>query len=404
MRKPIVWIGLLLLVIAFFLFPPQKTATTTSIPSNPYVPRLIDSVEQFFQRAIQDSLITGAAVAIVSPDTILYLGGFGYRNAITRDTVDIHSLFRIGSLSKGFAGVLAAKLHEEGLIALDDPVKRYFPEFILRDSLASELVTLTHLLTHSPGLPYHTYTDLIEANQSLLEIARQFHQVPLIGNPGEIYSYQNAAFALVGPVLEAASGRSTSELLEAYLFHPLQMERASASWESIVKDSNVALPHKGVGPGAQPQPLEPEFYNAVLAGGINASISDMARWMHFLLNGHPSVLSRQTLKKTVFHPRINTRVRNRYFQRWHAHTESWYGLGWRIHTYPDTAEGKTDTLYHHGGAVNGYRSEIALYPEHQVGICVLFTSQNGLAARVIPETFRRIEGPLQALRSWDPLP
>ncbi len=404
MRKPIVWFGLLILISAFFLFPPRKTATSSPSPSNPAFSRLVDSVEQFFRQAVLDSLITGAAVAIVAPDTVLYLGGFGYRNAFLRDTIDTRTVFRIGSLSKGFGGVLAARLEKEGILSLDDPVRTYLPGFQLRDSLSSEQVTLAHLLTHSSGLPYHTYTNLIEADRSLAEITGLLQEVELIAMPGEVYSYQNVAFALAGPIMEAAGGRPTEELLETYLFRPLQMERASASLMAIAKDSNVAQPHKGNGPLSQPQPLRPEFYNAILAGGINASISDMAYWMQFLLKGHPEILSKENLDEIVFQPRVDTRVRNRYFQKWRGKTESWYGLGWRIHLNPDTAAGMIDTLYHHGGAVNGFRSEIALYPEEQIGICVLFNSHNELAARVIPEVFRRIEDPYRAIRAWQTLP
>jgi beta-lactamase class C len=260
------------------------------------------------------------------------------------------------------------------------------------------------LLTHSSGLPYHTYTNLVEADRSLAEIAGMLQEVELIAKPGMIYSYQNVAFALAGPIMEAASGKPTEELLETYLFRPLQMERASASLVAMAKDSNVAQPHKGNGPLSQPQPLKSAFYNAVLAGGINASISDMAYWMQFLLKGHPEILSKENLDEIVFQPRVDTRVRNRYFQQWGEGAESWYGLGWRIHLTPDTTTGMIDKLYHHGGAVNGFRSEIALYPEDQIGICVLFNSHSRLAARVIPEVFRRIEEPYRALRAWYPLP
>ena len=45
------------------------------------------------------------------------------------------------------------------------------------------------------------------------------------------------------------------------------------------------------------------------------------------------------------------------------------------------------TMYHHGGSVNNYRNEIAVYPDADLGICVLLNSNSKLAKTVIPDLY-----------------
>lgn len=403
MRKPVLLFGLVLIGSVFFLFPSQDIPSSFKGDNvNPHYPRLQDSVRQLFEEAVQENIITGAGVAVVTKDTILFLGGFGYRDHATKDSLDQHSVFRLGSLSKGFGGVLAQRLVEEGLLSLEDPVHHYWPDLVLYDSSSSTDLKLEHLLTHTSGLPYHTFTNLVEAGLELEEIAEKIKAIKLVGAPGEIYSYQNATFSFSEKVMEKASGQSIQELLDHYLFQPLQMEDASATYEAISTHSNVALPHAGEGSSSTPKAIEPQFYNAVLAGGINASAADMAQWMQFLLGNAPEVLDSSGLQE-VFKARIDTKVRYRYFQKWWENTSSSYGLGWRIHTYADSLSSPPAILLHHGGSVNNYRAEIALFPDEEIGICVLFNRHNPLSRTVIPKTYNKIKEPLKAIRNWYPI-
>jgi len=48
-------------------------------------------------------------------------------------------------------------------------------------------------------------------------------------------------------------------------------------------------------------------------------------------------------------------------------------------------------MWHHGGSVNNYRNEIALYPQEDLGICVLFNGNTGIARTVIPEVYNLVQ-------------
>lgn len=357
----------------------KKVIPLRNVPSDQ---AFIRALENYFENAQQNGQIIGAAVAVVHKDGLIYQGGFGKRKASESLTIDENTVFRIGSLSKGFAGILGATLVDEGVLTWTDLIHERIPEFQLSDPLHTREVQLAHLLSHSSGMPYHTYTNLVEANLSLTDIAKELKEVNNLQPLGEIFSYQNAVFALSGTYYETVTNKDMPTLLQEKLFEPLGMEQASASYAAMSASENIAYPHKGGGGNWWPQKLNQKYYNAVAAGGINASISDMGKWLYLLLGECPDVVKPESLK-TALSPQIASKDHYRYYNKWAGHNTSYYGFGWRIHTF-DTPSG-LDTLVHHGGYVNGYRSEIAVSQGSDLGICVLFNSPNALSRTCIPD-------------------
>ncbi|WP_025667584.1 serine hydrolase domain-containing protein [Aquimarina megaterium] len=376
--------------------PQESQAIQISQPAEIYFPnsdkeRLADSIQAYFKKAIDQHQIVGAAVAIVKCDSIIYVDGYGKRNIALKDKINKETIFRIGSVSKGFAGILTGIHVEEGLINWEDKIVDYVPEFQMANKEQTKKVTLSHVLSHTAGLPYHSFTNLVEDGLPITTIASYFKKVLPIDQPGNIYSYQNAVFALSGKVIEQVTGQSLREVIQNRIFEPLQMTSASASYEALKKSDNVAQPHQRIRRGWRPTRINKKYYNnAIAAGGINASITDMGKWMKFLLGNNPEVMMPNTMR-TVFSPKIQVGGRRQYYQKWPGYSKSSYGLGWRVHSFVDADTKEPSTIVHHGGSVNNYRSEIAIYPNEDLGICVLFNSQNKLAKDCIPTIYKMIQ-------------
>jgi beta-lactamase class C len=126
----------------------------------------------------------------------------------------------------------------------------------------------------------------------------------------------------------------------------------------------------------------PKFYNAVAAGGVNASISDMGKWLVLLLGGRPELAGPAVLD-TVFSPQLKTNSDRRFFKEWLVEKEVYYGYGWRILNTPE------DTIVYHGGYVNSFKGEIALHRRDRIGVCVLMNGAGSMAGTVIPGFFER---------------
>ncbi len=354
------------------------------LASDSFKKRIADSIQAYFDEAVQKKQIVGASVAVVKCDSIIYADGFGSRNSRLTDNVDKETIFRIGSVSKGFAGILAGIHVQEGLINWEDKIINHIPNFRLASAAQTKKVTLSHVLSHTSGLPYHSFTNLVEAGVSLDNIASRFNEVRPLQEPGYFYNYQNAIFALSGEIIERVTQKPLFEVIQEKIFDPLGMDRASATYEALQGDTNIALPHQRLRYGWRPMRLNKKYYGAVAAGGINASAMDMGQWMKFLLGNNPEVLMPKTMEK-VFSPVIQVGGRRSYYQRWPGYVSSHYAHGWRIHTFKDQETEQLQKVIHHGGSVNNFRSEIAIYPNEDLGICVLFNSPNKMAKDCIPK-------------------
>ena len=343
------------------------------------------ALSAYFKKAIASGDIVGAGVSIVKGDSILSFQGFGKKSIKTNDKVDGETVFRLGSLSKGFAGILAADLVAEGQMQWTDKVSDYIPEFKLGDSINTHQITLSTILSQSSGVPYHSYTDLVEAGLPLSEIAKRFKSIAPISKPGKSYSYQNAMFALSGEMMQEATHQDIRTLLNDKFFKPLDMHSISMDAQSLQQQENVALPHSKSRKGWRTLKLKDNYYNALAAGGINASALDMAKWMRMLLGHRPDIMDKSALDQ-AFNPYVEIKGRGKYYQRWPGHVSSYYGFGWRIHNFKENNEQKT--MYHHGGSVNNYRNEIAIFPDSDLGICVLLSNTSKLSKYVIPDLYK----------------
>lgn len=351
---------------------------------NLYQKELKKAITFYFNNAIAAGDIVGAGVSIVKQDSILILEGFGKKNIQLNNQVDGETVFRLGSLSKGFAGILAASLNNEGALHWDDQISDYLPGFHLGNAKNTDKITLANILSHTSGTPYHSYTNLVEAGLSLNDISKRFKEVNPISKPGASYSYQNAIFALCGEMMHKATGQDFNTLLKEKFFKPLDMRTVSMDGESLLSTGNIAMPHSKNRNHFKTIPLSNKYYNAVAAGGINASALDMAKWMRFLLGHNPEIMNKAAFME-AFNPFIEIKGSRQYYQKWSGHLASYYGFGWRIHKYSEEISGKEKTIFHHGGTVNNYRNEIALFPEDDLGICVLLNSNSKLAQHVIPD-------------------
>jgi beta-lactamase class C len=345
----------------------------------------LNEFEKGFEEGLREEQIPGAAVAIVKDGRVVFQKGFGVKEKGSSKKVDEHTVFRLGSLSKGFASVLTGLLVEEGVVHWDDSVSRYLKDFKLNDPGQTDRVQVKHLLSHTSGLPRHAYTNLIEDGLSLESIIPRLEVVPLINKEGRQHSYQNAAYSAIEKVLEVQTDTDFNTLLHEKLFDPLAMDHSSSSYEGISNYDNKALPHLyySRSQGRVLTSISQKYYNAVSSGGINASASDMGKWLLLLTGNSPDIISDNTLEQ-IYEPLATIRNR-RYSRHWDGVNRSQYAMGWRV------LDNHGQRIVYHGGYVNGYRSEIAFAPDEGVGICILTNTNSGYPLEVIPGFFNQFK-------------
>ena len=323
--------------------------------------------EIFFRQLVADRNYPGAAFAIVRRNQVLHIATVGHTTAARKQPIDQQTTFRLASVSKPFAAELVGLLVEDGILSWDDPVVRYVPNFKIKDDTAQ--IRIHHLLGQSTGLIPHAYDNLLEDGKSMVNIWQRMSDLPYVCDPGKCYGYQNSVFSLVDPVVEKATQLDYGTLIEQRIFKPLNMTTASVGFEAFINNPNHAEPHARRNGQWKTVPVQPNYYRAAPAAGVNASILDMSKWLQAQLGSRPEILSPEMMGN-LSKPRVKTR-REMYRKQWKTMlSEAHYGLGWRIYQLGD------EQLVYHGGWVSGFRADVAFSLQHDIGIVVLLNAES----------------------------
>ncbi len=292
--------------------------------------------------------------------------GFGVASLETRQPATPQTLFQIGSISKLFAATLAMQLVEASTVDLDKPVAAYLPDLRLADPAAQEAVSLRHLLTHTAGFYGDRFDDFGPGDDALAKAVASFDQLRQYTAPGELWSYCNTGFQLVGRLVEQLRGDVFETAAQERLFAPLGLERSTYfAHEAIVYPAAVGYVKQPGEPNAEnrvarPYPI-PRAMNA--AGGIISTVGDLLRFAAFHMGQLQAdgVLSAEAVR-AMQQPQVEA-----------ALARHW-GLGWAI----DPLDGAT--LIGHGGSTNGFNAQLALMPERGFALAILSNSGQGAAA------------------------
>ncbi len=321
----------------------------------------------------------GLAVAVVKQGKIVLMRTYGVREAGRNEKVTPDTVFRIASLSKGFASTLAVLEQSEGKLNLQTRVTTLVPEFKLKRPADAARVTFEDVLSHRTGLPPYAYDNLLESGTPPTQILTAYGRVKQTCSPGECFTYQNVAFNMITALIEKATGKSYPTELRERILGPLDMRTASVGQNDLLASSNWARPHKRVGEGWVPVPVTDYYYKVPAAGGVNASITDLSKWLIAQMGYRPDVLPKAVLDE-AHRKRISTppeTARQRSLKT--PVTETAYGLGWRMYEYAG------NTLFTHSGSVEGYIAQIAWLPDQDAGIVVLSNTRGSRASKIVPD-------------------
>ncbi|WP_024612032.1 serine hydrolase domain-containing protein [Pseudoalteromonas sp. TB64] len=336
---------------------------------------------RYAEKTLKSKGIPGAALSIVSIQNDDYINTMGHTKARNGQKINAHTRFRLASVSKTFAGSLSAKLATDGLLRLDSPVSEYIPSF--KNTVYKDNLKVFHILSHSSGLVPNAYDNLIESRMSYPDIVEKLVSVKPICEPGQCYGYQNVMFSLIDDIILKSTNKSYSQWLNEAIFTPLKMTDASLGYEAMVKNKNFALPHVRGKKRWYSAELKKNYYKVGAAAGVNASASDMVIWLKAQLGQYPDVLSLNALA-TQTRPYTHTK-KERYRRVWKKHlNEAFYGLGWRVYNYAD------ETLYYHSGWVQGYRSDLVVFPHLNVGFSLIVNAETGVINELTTEFINRV--------------
>src|SRR5690606_18348220 len=303
--------------------------TGPRLPAGFHVP----TFEAMARQIVADQRVPGMAMAIVHNGKILSAEGYGITDVSDAQPVDAHTVFRLASLSKGFAGTMAGLLVNNGTLRWDSHLTDYLPDFRLSQPGAAQQITVADILSHRVGLTNNAYDRDLERYVSYRDLSRKLAAAPMKCAPGTCYAYQNVAFSLIGDIVFATTGDFYNQEVTRRLLKPLGMNDASMGLEGIESSARWAKPHvRGKGGWVSVMPKS-TYYEVAPAAGVNASASDMAQWLLAQTGHRPDVLPAPLLA-TLHEPLVDTPYQTRSSSWRRARLDSaGYALGWRVYDY-----------------------------------------------------------------------
>jgi len=196
--------------------------------------------------------VPAASVGVsMDGETVTHAAGVLSKATGVEATTD--SVFQIGSITKLWTASLVMQLVDEGLVDLDDVVRKYLPEFRIADDDAASEITVRHLLTHTAGFEGDIFTDTGMGDDCVEKYLGVLRDVPQLFPPGEMWSYNNAGFCVLGRLVEVLRGAPYDVCLRRHLVEPLGLAGVATSpYEAILHRAAVGHLEQEPGSGYEP--------------------------------------------------------------------------------------------------------------------------------------------------------
>ena len=334
-----------------------SSSPAAQAPANPK----FDAIAALAEAKLREYHVPGVAIGILD-NGVITTRGLGVTNVEDPLPVNDHTVFPIASISKTFAATMMMRLVEQGKVDLKAPVRKYLPDFKVRDETVSRDVTVWNLLTHTAG--WEGQVSGPERGEDTLRnfVATVMPDLMQVAPPAAAWSYNNAGFSVSGRVIEAVTGTSINRAVRDLVFTPLGLAHAgSTAGEFMV--NRFAAGHGIRNEAAFLQrPFSPSV--SVTAGGVGLCIADLLAYAKFHLGDGTNdkgerILSRASLEMM------------RTSQLHKQGTDDDIGLAWHLRTVGPIR------VAAHGGTLSGHILLLEIVPEKNFAIGILTNSING---------------------------
>ena len=319
---------------------------------------------------IAEHNVPGAQLAVLDGDEITEVAA-GVLSLRTGSPATTDALFLPGSIGKLYTATLVMMLVDEGRLDLDVPIRTYLPDFEVHDAHARDVVTPRDLLTHTSGFDGDHFTDTGRGDDALTRYVTGCADLPQIADPGEIWSYSNSGFSILGRIVEVLLGTTFEEALRDRIFAPLQLARSvSFADEAIVHPTAV---------GHVPDPEHPDslvvtptwgLWRAFgpMGSAVICSAGDVLRFVGLHLDGGVAPDGTRLLDAGLAASMLEEQVRlvddSVLGQAW--------GLGWILDHW-----GEVSVIGHDGNSL-GQNAFMRVAPAERFGFCLQTNTESAL--------------------------
>jgi len=251
-------------------------------------------------------------------------------------SVNEHSVYEIGSISKVFTCIVLADEVLKGNMNLEDPISKYLSKDFKAIKGKNREITLKDLATHTSGLPRMPSNfnprdpENPFADYSIKELYEFLNSYQLTRDVGAQYEYSNLAMGLLGHILELSTGKSYADLIKERITNPLDMKSTGIVINNAMKNN--------------------------LAYGYNAELKITKNWDLNVLSGAGAIKSTSSDMIKFFKANVTKNNSDLYKAMMLSHQIAYedldknlkIGLGWHYNV--------DGTIIWHNGGTGGYKS------------------------------------------------
>jgi CubicO group peptidase (beta-lactamase class C family) len=343
----------------------------------PARPTNIEELKSAVAAILKEYDVPGIGIALVTKDKVVWTGGVGKAEVAANRDVTADTMFRVGSITKGFVALRALQLVEQHKLGLDEKIADAAPEIpVLNPWESTNPVTLAELLEHTAGFddfPLAEFYDFDAPPEKPLKWTLTHFRGPeqVRWRPGSRTSYSNPGYGLAGYLVEKAGGAPLEEQIDANIMRPLGMTHSDMHLTAELKNQMA----QGYEDGS-PVPYYPIYLRP--AGELKSSPNEMARFVRMMLNRgeldgvrivSPESIARMETPETSLAAR--------------AGLKNGYGLGnYSDLEFPIMQRG-------HDGGIDGFLSRYAYIPDAGAGYfySINASGSSGRATRKLNELF-----------------
>ncbi|MBC32300.1 MAG: serine hydrolase [Muricauda sp.] len=324
-------------------------------------------LDAMIQQGMEHWQIPGLAAVVVKNGEIVFQKTYGVKNLETKESVDEHTLFNMGSTTKAMVCMALGILVDQGKLNWTDRVRQHLPYFRLSDSYITEEARVQDLLTHNLGIngaDLLWFIDHASTKETIERFAMAEKGYPVRGG----YAYNNLMYAVAGEVIQAVSGQHWTDFVGEHLFKPIGMVDAVAKVSEVFGQGNYVTPYLDHIEDGMVQVDYNRSDQIGAAGMIWASASDVANYLKFLDNdgivGQDTLLKKETFDY-LFKPHAFV-TDTGFYPTQQLTNPNWktYGLGWFQHDY------RGQKLDFHTGSITGLVAMAGLMRDKDVAVYV----------------------------------
>ncbi len=243
------------------------------------------SIQDKMNALLQQEKLSGAVYSVVQ-DGHITLYSSGFKNMKTGDPMLVDDKVHVGSIAKIYLAMGILRLATLKMLNLDDPIKKYLKDLPMDNPWeSSNPVTIRHLLNHTSGMSdirlWHFFSTSATPQIPLTEFYRRNPKVlDIHAMPGELFSYSNMGYTLLGMLIEAIVKEPYESYLDRNLLQPIGLKNSTFHFKSQSEDRKLAMGHFDNGDSAFAMPIYVRP-----AGQFTTTAEDMGTFLQFLLNG-----------------------------------------------------------------------------------------------------------------------